>query len=58
MLQEIDWPDNRDYRSGTEREPMEFYLTALENSNHLDLLLGLFQFFQPLMYCLLALPDS
>lgn len=44
MLQEIDWPENRDYRSGTEREPLEFYLTTLENSNHLDLLLGYFSF--------------
>lgn len=44
MLQQVDWPYNREYRSGTEREPLEFYLSALANSNRLDLLLGYFSF--------------
>lgn len=44
MLQEVDWPDNRDYRSDTEREPLEFYLSAFAHSNRLDLLLGYFSF--------------
>ena len=44
MLEEVEWSDNRDYRSDTEHEPMEFYLKALSNSNRFDLLLGYFSF--------------
>lgn len=44
MLKNIDWPENRDYRSGTEFEPIEFYLSALKNSTRFDLLLGYFSF--------------
>lgn len=44
LLQDIDWPENRDYRSGTEFEPIEFYLSALQNSTKFDLLLGYFSF--------------
>ncbi len=44
MLQNIDWPYNREYRSDSDREPLEFYLSALANSNRFDLLLGYFSF--------------
>jgi superfamily II DNA or RNA helicase len=42
MLKKSSWAPERSYRSGTPHEPMEFYLTALANSNRLDLLLGYF----------------
>ncbi|PZX54040.1 DEAD/DEAH box helicase family protein [Algoriphagus chordae] len=44
MLKEMDFPLSREYRSNTEREPIEFYLSAFSNSTHLDLLLGYFSF--------------
>ncbi|MCB0755249.1 MAG: DEAD/DEAH box helicase family protein [Flavobacteriales bacterium] len=44
MLQKVDWPYSRSYRSGSEHEPLEFYLTSFANSNSLDLLLGYFSF--------------
>lgn len=44
MLKEIHWPEGRQYRSGSKREPLEFYLDALSHSNRLDLLLGYFSF--------------
>lgn len=44
MLKEIDFPDSREYRTNTEREPIEFYLSAFSNSTQLDLLLGYFSF--------------
>lgn len=44
MLKNIDWPKTRQYKSGSNREPIEFYLEALSNSNSLDLLLGYFSF--------------
>ncbi|KAB1065604.1 DEAD/DEAH box helicase family protein [Salibacter halophilus] len=44
MLKDIAWPKERLYRSGSNREPLEFYLDALSNSNRLDLLLGYFSF--------------
>ena len=42
MLNNINWSYNRSYRTGTENEPIEFYLNALSNSNQLELLLGYF----------------
>lgn len=42
MLTEVDWPDERSYRSNSEDEPLQFYLEALTNSNRMDLLLGYF----------------
>lgn len=44
MLKEIDFPISREYRTNTEREPIEFYLSAFSKSNQLDLLLGYFSF--------------
>ena len=44
MLEDINWPGSRSYRSGSECEPVEFYLTAFANSKELDLLLGYFSF--------------
>lgn len=44
MLKEIDFPNSREYRTNTEREPIEFYLSAFSNSTQLDLLLGYFSF--------------
>jgi len=44
MLKEVDWPYLREYRTGSENEPIEFYLSAFANSNKCDLLLGYFSF--------------
>lgn len=44
MLKDINWPEARQYKSGSSREPLEFYLDALSNSTKLDLLLGYFSF--------------
>lgn len=44
MLKDIKWPISRQYRSGSNSEPIEFYLNALTQSNTLDLLLGYFSF--------------
>jgi len=44
MLTNCDWPYSRSYRTGSENEPLEFYLTAFSNSKSLDLLLGYFSF--------------
>jgi len=44
MLKNIDWPYSRSYRSSSEHEPLEFYLTAFSNAKSLDLLLGYFSF--------------
>ncbi len=44
MLTRIDWPYSRSYRTGSENEPLEFYLTAFSNATSLDLLLGYFSF--------------
>lgn len=41
-LKNINWPDDGCYRSGTEYEPLLFYLSALSNSNRFDLMLGYF----------------
>lgn len=42
MLREVEWAEDRFYRSGGENEPLQFYLDALTNSTKLDLLLGYF----------------
>ncbi|TXD53920.1 DEAD/DEAH box helicase family protein [Polaribacter sp. IC063] len=42
MLKTIDWSKNRDYSTGSENEPVEFYIDALSNSKSFDLLLGYF----------------
>jgi superfamily II DNA or RNA helicase len=42
MLKEVDWSEDRSYRTGSENEPMQFYLDALCNSKSFDLLLGYF----------------
>ena len=42
MLKEVDWPEDRAYRSGSENEPMQLYLDCLCNSKSFDLLLGYF----------------
>lgn len=43
-LRQIDWPYSRSYRTGSENEPLEFYVSAFSHSNSLDLLLGYFSF--------------
>ena len=42
MLREVKWSEDRSYRSGSESEPIQFYLDGLCNSNRFDLLLGYF----------------
>jgi superfamily II DNA or RNA helicase len=42
MLSEINYPLSGEYRTGSDWEPIIFYLDALIESNHLDLLLGYF----------------
>jgi len=42
MLREIEWSNNRDYKSGSENEPIEFYLDVLKESTSFDLMLGYF----------------
>jgi len=42
MLKEVNWSEDRDYKSGTENEPMQFYLEGLANSSEFQLLLGYF----------------
>ncbi|QXU41457.1 DEAD/DEAH box helicase family protein [Pedobacter sp. D749] len=42
MLNTIDWPRSRSYRTGSEYEPIQFYLDGLSNSIRFDLLLGYF----------------
>lgn len=42
MLREVTWSDDRSYRSGSDTEPVQFYMDGLCNSNRLDLLLGYF----------------
>lgn len=42
MLQDVQWPEDRSYRTNSEDEPFQFYLDGLSNSNRLDLLLGYF----------------
>ena len=42
MLKDCDWSLDRDYKSGSENEPMQFYLDGLANSIEFSLLLGYF----------------
>jgi len=42
MLKDCDWSLDRDYKTGTENEPLQFYLDGLANSNAFSLLLGFF----------------
>ena len=42
MLREVQWSEDRTYRTASENEPIKFYLAGLCNSNKLDLLLGYF----------------
>ena len=42
MLKDVDWSQDRDYKTGSENEPMQFYLDGLTNSNEFSLLLGYF----------------
>jgi len=42
MLKNCDWSIDRDYKSGTENEPLQFYLEGLANSSEFQLLLGYF----------------
>jgi hypothetical protein len=44
MLTTVDWPYSRSYKSGSENEPVEFYLTAFSQAKSADLLLGYFSF--------------
>ena len=40
MLREVNWSEDRSYRTGSESEPVQFYMDGLCNSTSLDLLLG------------------
>lgn len=42
MLKNCDWSQDRDYKTGSENEPLQFYLEGLANSNEFSLLLGYF----------------
>jgi superfamily II DNA or RNA helicase len=42
MLKDCEWSLDRDYKTGSENEPMQFYLDGLANSNEFSLLLGYF----------------
>jgi superfamily II DNA or RNA helicase len=42
MLRQVDWADDRAYRTESESEPIQFYLEGLCNSKSFDLLLGYF----------------
>ena len=42
MLKDCDWSLDRDYKTGSENEPLQFYLDGLANSNEFRLLLGYF----------------
>ena len=42
MLNKINWAEDRYYRTGTDNEPVQFYLESLCNSTHLELSLGYF----------------
>lgn len=42
MLKNCDWSIDRDYKTGTENEPLQFYLDGLANSTEFNLLLGYF----------------
>lgn len=42
MLREVNWSEDRSYRTGSESEPVQFYMDGLCNSKRFDLLLGYF----------------
>jgi superfamily II DNA or RNA helicase len=42
MLTDVEWSLDRDYKTGSENEPFQFYLDGLANSNEFSLLLGYF----------------
>ena len=42
MLTDINFPKSEEYRTGTEYEPLTFYMESLVESTRLDLLLGYF----------------
>lgn len=42
MLKDCGWSIDRDYKTGTEDEPLQFYLEGLANSSEFHLLLGYF----------------
>jgi len=42
MLKEVNWSEDRSYRTGSESEPVQFYMEGFCNSKKLDLLLGYF----------------
>ncbi len=42
MLKDCDWSLDRDYKTGSADEPLQFYLDGLANSNEFSLLLGYF----------------
>lgn len=42
MLKDCDWSIDRDYKTGSENEPLQFYLDGLANSKEFSLLLGYF----------------
>jgi superfamily II DNA or RNA helicase len=42
MLRKVNWSEDRSYRTGSESEPLQFYMDGLCNSTNFDLLLGYF----------------
>ena len=42
MLKDCEWSIDRDYKTGSANEPIQFYLDGLANSSQFDLLLGYF----------------
>ena len=42
MLKDCEWSPDRDYKTGSENEPLQFYLDGLSNSTEFNLLLGYF----------------
>jgi superfamily II DNA or RNA helicase len=42
MLKDCDWSLSREYKTGSENEPLQFYLDGLTNSNEFSMLLGYF----------------
>ncbi len=42
MLKDCDWSPDRDYKTGSDNEPLQFYLDGLSNSTEFNLLLGYF----------------
>lgn len=42
MLRDFNWSDDRDYKTGSDDDPLEFYLGGLTNSLEFSMLLGYF----------------